>query len=343
MRVLFICHKNETYGFSTYTRRSSGLFNSTRFIVEGLAARGVHAHIVEVVDNNCIDREVTKFRPHVVIIEALWVVPEKFRILHKLHPKVKWFCHMHSGMPFLAMEGIAMDWLLRYPWEGVGIIANSVDSHEALKNLYRPGFEGLHFLPNVYIGKPRSMPLDSCGTELNVGCFGAVRPLKNQLLQALAALKFAREHGKHLRFHINGSRSETGGDPVLKNLRQLFAHKHHTHPSAELVEHRWMEPDEFLDCLRIMDICMQVSLTETFNVVSADYVTAGVPIVVSKEVSWASMFNKASDSSADDIVKVMNRVWRSRILVRRNQYLLQMFSQSAQEAWFNFIKKQHEV
>ena len=87
MRIQFICKKNECYGFETYTRRSSGLYNSTSFIVRGLKARGIDAEIIEVIDNNCIDKEVTRYKPDVVVIEALWVVPEKFDILRNYTQK----------------------------------------------------------------------------------------------------------------------------------------------------------------------------------------------------------------------------------------------------------------
>ena len=60
-------------------------------------------------------------------------------------------------------------------------------------------------------------------STIDIGAYGAIRPLKNQLLQALAAIKFAESIGKTLRFHINITRIENNGDPVLKNLRNLFS------------------------------------------------------------------------------------------------------------------------
>lgn len=335
MRILFICKKNENYGFTTYTRRSSGLFNSTRFIVEGLLRRGVHADIIEVMDNNDIDREVRTYKPDIVVIEALWVVPEKFPILRRLHPTVKWFVHMHSGLPFLALEGIAMDWLTRYPEVGVGIIANSRETEEAFKSILPDRV--VHYLQNVYI--PRLRPPIAFRTNkrsIDIGCFGAVRPMKNQLAQAIAAMEFANRQGKRLRFHINASRVELGGAPVLKNLVQLFDY----FDDHELVMHPWMEHDDFLHLLHNeIELGMQVSLTETFNVVTADYVTAGIPIVISKEVKWASSFNVAEDDSTTDMVSIMTRVWRSSVLIRWNQGLLQANSDEAQDQWFKWVRK----
>lgn len=335
MRVLFICKKNENYDFVSYGQKNSGLYNSTRFIVESLSARGVHAKIVEVIDNNDIDREVHQFKPSVVIIEALWVVPEKYPILMKLHPSVQWFVHLHSHMPFLALEGNSIDWIFRSVDEGVGLIANSATSYDALRAVIAK--KDIVMLPNVYLIDDRDPAnLDMDQDIVNIGCFGAVRPMKNHLLQALAAIKFARDNRKYLKFHINGSRVETGGRPVLGNLVKLFEHT----DNADLVLHPWNEPVDHLDLLSTMDIGMQVSLTETFNVVSADYVTAGIPIVVSKEVYWASRWNKCEDNSVHSIVDVMNRVWGSYWIANWNKRLLQAYSEEAQEKWYHWIRKQ---
>lgn len=338
-KVLFILKKNEVYSFVSYTRRSSGLWNSTRFIVESLKERGVEAEIVEVIDNNEIDREVTRFRPDLVIIEALWVVPEKFPVLMKLHPDVTWVCHLHSHMPFLALEGIAMEWIVKYADLGVGLIANSKPSYEALRCILDD--DEILYIPNVYLGefhKPLSIPPVDVGS-IDIGCFGAVRPLKNQLIQALAAIRFAKEKGQYLRFHINGSRIETGGDPVMKNIRTLFE----LTPDAVLVESKWNEPEEFLYLLRHMDLGMQVSLTETFNVVCADYVTAGIPVVASKEVAWLTECCKAKDDSVDSIVERMHAVWQRKFIVRANQRALARFSRRAQKMWYIFVTEALEI
>lgn len=344
MRILFICKRNECYSFVSYCRRSSGLWNSTRFIVESLQAKGVNAKIVEVHDNNDIDREIHKFNresklihdhsPLKVIIEALWVVPSKFLELKPLHPKVKWFVHLHSHIPFLAIEGIAMQWIDGYGELGVGIIANSLPAYDALKAVVR--HKGLRFLPNVYLSNPRHPKKSRCVDHIDIGCFGAVRPLKNQLLQAMAAIRFANESGKRLRFHINGSRTETMGDPVLKNIKELFSMT----PHARLVQHAWHEPEDFIRQIEMkIDIGMQVSLTETFNVVTADYVTAGVPVVTSKEVSWVNWFSKAKDDSIDSIVRHMRWAYRFRCLIKLNQWLLKRNSKKAQKMWYRFLKE----
>lgn len=333
MKILFICKKHEIYGVFDYCRKASGLFNSTSFIVRALQGRGIDAEIVEVNDNNDIDREVTRYRPEIVVLEALWVVPPKFDVLMPLHRSVKWFVHLHSQMPFLALEGNATAWIIDCALRGVRFIANAPEAYNALNSILTT--EQMVYLPNVYMGDfkaPRRS--DQNSSDIDIGCFGALRPLKNHLLQAMAAIKFARQLDKRLRFHVNATRIETGGQPVLKNLRQLFGRL----PDAELVEQCWMNPDEFVNILSNIDMGLQVSLTETFNVVSADYTTAGIPIVVSKEVPWASRWNRASDADSDDIVRIMHRVYNNNMLVMLNQWLLSTYSRRAQGAWTHWVR-----
>lgn len=330
-KILFICKRNEVYSVFQYLQRCSGLYNSTRFIVESLVAQGVDAAIIEVNDNNDIDREVTKYKPDIVVIEALWVVPSKFTVLQKLHPSVYWCVHLHSKIPFLALESMAIAWLSGYSDLDIKIIVNSEETLDALE-VFIPS-RNLVYLSNVYIeplATPKTLkPEDS----VNIGCFGAIRPMKNQLLQAIAAIKFANDKQVKLNFYINGPRVETGGEPVLKNLKALFA----TIPSAKLVIKPWLSPEDFLKLLRsTIDLGMQVSLTETWNIISCDYVASGLPVVVSKEIPWVDPLCVAADS-VDDIVNAMNKAWDLRILISLNQFNLEKRSTEAQRQWYDFV------
>ena len=149
------------------------------------------------------------------------------------------------------------------------------------------------------------MHSDRNATTINIGCFGAIRPLKNQFLQALAAMTFARSIGVKLNFHINGSRVEGNGDPILKNIRALFDATH----DCELVEHPWMEHDEFLAVVASMDIMLQVSFSETFNIVGADAASMNVPLIASSELPWLGSYGHADPTSMDSMVEALRSAW----------------------------------
>ena len=83
-----------------------------------------------------------------MIIEALWVVPSKFEVLQKLHPNVKWIIRLHSEVPFLANEGIAMEWIFDYmKYDNVIISVNSKRMEREM-NIILP--KPVLYLPNYY-------------------------------------------------------------------------------------------------------------------------------------------------------------------------------------------------
>ena len=319
LKVLFILKYREVedkdMGVYSCSGLSSGLFNSARMVNDMMNEEtddGFEAKMIQVVDNNCIDREVTAFQPDVVIIEAFWVVPEKFDVLQKLHPKVKWIIRNHSNFPFLAQEGIAMRWIgACIKHDNVYVATNTKESlhdlREAMVEVVGPFCARLKlvYFPNYYrnetpddaVWEPRWR--DS--HELHVGCFGAIRPLKNHLVQAVAAIKAARKLKRDLVFHVNSGRYESGGLPVIHNLRGLFGHQ----MNATLVEHTWMPHDEFLRVVASMDIALQVSLSETFNIVTADAVMMDVPVVVSPEVFWVDKRYQVHPNNANEIASVI--------------------------------------
>jgi hypothetical protein len=127
-KLLFILKRREDYNPVKHSPLglSTGLFNSASFVVNMLNSAGIEAAMEVAIDNNCIDRMVKQHQPTHVIIEALWVVPTKFSVLTKLHPNVKWIIRLHSEMPFMAGEGMSMDWLgeyINFPTIDIGINA----------------------------------------------------------------------------------------------------------------------------------------------------------------------------------------------------------------------------
>lgn len=308
-RLLFILKKREGY-WGSYSM-SSGLLNSCTFVVNMLRRHGVHAKLVEVNDNNDIDREVTLFHPTHVIIEAFWVVPDKFDVLRRLHPLVHWIVRNHSETPFLANEGVAFCWIADYLRRSIEVMCNSpraiTDLREAAKAWGLNDRLVTHG-PNYYPIERLTETGDHIpGSGIDVGCFGAIRPLKNHLGQAIAAATFGRRRREHVRFHVNASRVEGGGDPILKNLRTFFADC----VDAELVEHGWVSHAQFIELIAEMDVVTQVSFSETFNIVAADAVSQGVPVVVSAEVPWIGAYAHAEPTDPSSIIEVLQRIWNT--------------------------------
>ena len=348
--ILFICKGSGDSAGVGGKISPAGLANSARLVVEMLRQAGVRADVVHVIDNNSIDRCVTLFRPDRVIIEALWVVPEKFTELKRLHPKVQWVVRLHSEIPFLAYEGIAIQWIREYIRIGVEVSANSRRAQEDLSvlgpitytpNYYKPERAPARQLPERYITPWQALArgFEAHSGILNVGCFGALRPMKNQLLQALAAIRYADSVGRPLRFHINSITTGQDSQNVLKNLRALFAgdgpHK--------LVEHGWYGHSEFLKVLAGMDCGAQSSLSESYNISGADMVSVGLPVVFSHEVRWASWLSKVSATSGRSIflgirrALVGSRFWR--IPEKLNWIRLYWNARMARRTWLRYLSE----
>jgi hypothetical protein len=347
-RVLFLLKFRDGYGERSYNNGnglSSGLLNSARFVVDMLINQGFDVHLAQVVDNNAIDREVHQFRPDVVIIEALWVTPEKFDTLQRLHPHVKWVVRGHSDIPFLANEGVAIEWLTSYvQFKNVVIAMNSDASLRDFRGIVQsanPDWseekveEKVVSLPNYYpFDRPHTGTKEEDDT-LDIASFGAIRPLKNQLIQAVAAIRYAALREKPLRFHVNATRSEQGGGNNLKNIRALFAAT-----GGELVEHDWMPHDKFLQVLTHIDMLLQVSFSETFNIVTADAVTIGLAVVASPEVNWISNVVQADPTDSADIVgrMVVASDWRFKHTIKKlNRRGLRKYCERGKKHWLRFL------
>ncbi len=309
----------------------TGLRNSVAYVVDLLRELGIHATFERVQDANSIDAAVTKYRPTHAIIEALWVPPPKLAQLTSLHSHIRWNVRMHSELPFMANEGIAMEWLFAYlKLPHVTVSANSLRAQSDLGSIFNVP---IPYTPNYYPLYPlepiKGLPADNL---IDVGCFGAIRPMKNQFAQAVAAIAWANAMGRQIRFHINSDRIEMGGAQVLKNIRALFAG---VKPAHLLVQHPWMDRVDFMALVALMDVGMQVSYSETFNIVSADFAVANVPIVVSNEVSWVARIFQADPNSTSDMIAKLNVAWAGRHtdLQKVNYTNLGAYDSASQTAW----------
>jgi len=286
-----------------------------------LTSQYVNSSIVDyAVDGNDIDRLIVEHLPDVVILEAIWVTPEKIDELMSIHSNVQFIVRAHSRIEFLAEEGQVFDWLFRYNCD---IASNHEETTNDLSEILN---KNVIYLPNIY-PKPQRFCNNFNSDSLNISCFGASRILKNQFNQAVAAIAYANDMQKNLIFHMNKADSE-----IMKNIRSLFRNTNHI-----LIEHNWLPKEDFLNLLSAMDLGMQVSLTETFNLVTADHIWQSVPMVVSKQIDWLG--SRIEDNY--DIYHIKNeiaRVMNDKVNVIENQiYKLILYNFQAKSTWDQFV------
>ena len=314
-KVLFLLKKHGEYNFTPFPEATSksGLLNSVKYLADALR-NNLHINVVIEVcqDGNEIDKYVHKHRPNFCIIEALWATPAKMNELCDIWKSVDFIVRIHSKIPFLASEGIAVEWIKGYVEinKNLFVAFNNYDTYNDFSSIGIPCL----YMPNIYeICVPKenlfckmlrliNHPKENC-SELLVGCYGAIRPLKNTLLQAIAAIRYCDKYSKTLKFYVNATRLEQGGESVLKNLKALFKDTPH-----ELIQVGWLCHEDFKQQIAKMDIGLQVSLSESFNIVTADFVDVGVPIVVSKDINWISKKCLADNQSVESIVERMEHV-----------------------------------
>jgi len=347
-KVLFILKRREDFNPVKHSPQglSTGLFNSASFVDQMLNDMGVESAMEVAIDNNCIDRLVTRHKPTHCIVEALWVVPQKFEILTKLHPNVTWIIRLHSEMPFMAGEGMAMDWIGDYvTFKNIVIGVNAPRMLDEVRTYLqiKQGWTDeetqrrIIYMPNFYPQEMKQKKYDKNKYWVDIACFGAVRPLKNHLVQAVAALKFAQTAGKQLRFHINMGRIEMKGDPVMHNLRGLFQHL--AGQGHQLIGHEWTPREGFLEICSTMDIGLQCNFSETFNIVSADLISQGVPVVGSYEIPWATRWFNARPAESDEIADALLRTHRfAAVNVALNQRNLNKYTDNTRKIWAKIFK-----
>ena len=151
-------------------------------------------------------------------------------------------------------------------------------------------------------------------------------------VQAVAAIDCVQKIGnKRLKFHMNAGRVESNGAPVDNNLRGLFQQLDSRR--YELIFHPWSNHEEFIEVASQMDIAMQISFSETFNIVGADQVTQGVAFVGCDEVPWYTQgpvsFNDAQDIR-DRLLDAYENPVRN---VKINQYDLTKYVEASERTW----------
>ena len=192
------------------------------------------------------------------------------------------------------------------------------------------------YAPNYYpLGDRPDLDFHGGDNTFDIGCFGAIRPLKNQLLQAIAALQFCMQTRRYLRFHINSSRVEQSGDPILRNLRSLFQHTRH----AELVEHPWMDHDQFVEVLSGMDFSMCASFSETFCIVAADSASVGVPVIASPQIPWIGEYAQVPPNDMTAMVLALMRAEMTRRHWAARQWLeLSAYNEETIDVWRDLLR-----
>ena len=270
-----------------------------------LRKHGIRCDIAPVWDVDGLRKALQTYMPTHVIIEAFWIKGPEMSQLCMDFPAIQFVVRCHSQIGFLQVEpgaiGTMRDLLrLQEILLNLTVSTNTSRLQVFVERTYK---SRCLLLPNLYdIERVNRQPgVVHDHRNLRIGCFGAHRLLKNHTTSAAAALMIADRRGCDLEFYINSGRAENAQSKSIKlALENMFADLRW----AKIIEVPWEEWSSFRLTVSHMDLTIQASFTETFNIVSSDSVAEGVPAVVGPAIEWAPESWKAEPDDADDIARV---------------------------------------
>lgn len=275
-----------------------------------------------------------------LISAAPWVSTAQWAFLADNFPEVAFAVNCHSNIGFLQTDPGAIQ-LMRQQmdletWKhNLHVSGNSEEFCDAINAMYGVPCT---FLPNLYYMDDSSNAALSkpgwSGGLLKVGLFGAPRCQKNVASGAAAVLIAARDLNVPVEIWMNTGRDDNNeSERILNSVKALVGGL----PTVSLKFFPWAEWPAFKRFIGTMDVCMQPSYTETFNIVTADAASQGVPSVVSDAITWAPDEWKARVDSPQNIARTLIAVLHDPASGRRGIQALQERNAVALEAWKRFL------
>ena len=335
------CEPEPGYGYDDYGyKRHRGLYINALMTARVLRKLGIACDLAAVQHARDVGKVLAK-RPDAThaIFQAIWIDADKMCELLAQFPAVHFVVRTHSQIGFLQVEPSAVRTLralllAEQQMLNLTVSANTTRLQHFLQGTYK---SPVLYLPNLYDVERVERKRDEAHQHklLRVGSFGAHRLLKNHTPAAAAALLIAQRRNSDLEFYVNGDREEnlTKKNAVLHALQAMFADL----PWARLVTVPWQEWSEFRATVAHMDLCMQVSFTETFNIVTADAVCEGVPSVVSDAIEWTPRSWHANVDSAEDVARVGSHLLWDHHAAAEGLRALEDYEKNARALWLGYL------
>lgn len=318
-----------------------GLGVSAMHAVRVLRRCKVNAHAVGILSVKGIREQLKKYsRTTHCIIETPWVPIADMEKLLDDFPDVHFIPRAHSQISFLQIEpqviSIMRDLIMLQDIKtNISISSNS----KHLVNFFECTYGGdVLYLPNLYDvhhAHPRDHKPPHGHRVLRIGSFGALRWLKNHTTAAAAALMIARHRDTDLEFYIVDDHAKNG-----QSIKRAIHSMIDGLQWAKLIEVPWAKWAVFRRTIRHMDLCMQLSHTETFNVVTADAVMEGVPSVVTSVIEWAPKRWQVGPDDVEDAATVGSNLLSSHTAAKEGLIALRQFNDHAIRVWLAFLDSQ---
>ena len=279
-----------------------------------------------------------------VVISAPWLSVHDMKSLLNGFPQINFVVLSHSNVGFLQADPHGVELLRKYQelaeeFPNFKVGGNSKRFVRWMEKAY--GLEVV-LLPNLYpVEDAVVKPVWDGIPPLKIGAFGAIRPEKNFMTAAAAALVIQRDLGVPVELHMSAG-GEGGENTTARAIDQMCEGK------LKVIRHKWEYWDNFIQLVASMDLLLQVSYTESFNMITADGISVGVPSVVSSAIKWAPYFWKADSDDAVEVACVgidllFNQSYRSQgldFLVAHNDESIKLWEKyllGEKRPWWRFV------
>jgi hypothetical protein len=336
-RRVAICYKNFPVAHNV---SHVGLGVSAVNTAKTLQAAGIYAEVWPILGTQSLSELIAKASPppsHVVIGAPWLPTPGLQGDLVFKFPAVQFAVVCHSNVGFLqndptAIKNFREDLDLEQGSLNFKAGGNSKRLCSWVTSSYsRPCL----WLPNLYYmeGLGPVYRRQWTGGTIKIGAFGAVRPLKNHLSAAAAALEISNDLHTEVEFHISVGRIE-GGSTVVRSIDAMLGGV----PNMKLVKDEWYRWPQFRHLVRSMNILMQPSYTETFNMVTADGASEGVPSVTSDAIEWSPSYWQADVDDPLSIARIGKALLMNMHAGADGYNALVKYNQDGLVAWKNWLE-----
>lgn len=303
-----------------------------------LRANGINTDVWPILSTATIVERIksARQRPTHIVIGAPWLPTLDLQVLVHQNSDIKFAVVCHSNVGFLMADPLAITKFRQMlDLEQGGLNFTAGGNSQRFCNWIAAAYgRPCSWLPNLYflndLQPVYRRPWD--GGTLNIGSFGAVRPLKNTISAAGAALQLHNDLHVPVEFHISVGRIE-GGSTVVRALDAMTDKV----PGFTLVKQEWYQWTQFRQLIRRMDILMQPSYTESFNMVTADGASESIPSVVSDSIDWAPDDWKAELDDTLSIARTARNLLGNRHAGAEGFKALQAYNVSGLRAWQSWL------
>lgn len=332
------------------TGSEMGLAVTSLMTAKTLRAHGVDCHVWCLPDTEALqlklkaeewrsDRRIT----HVVINTPGFIGPMCYEKMAIAWPETAFVMLNHTGLAYMSIDHDAwrnVRWLLdlQTTFDNVYVAGNnprfgaSVEAGFGRRTALLPNLYDLHAFKPLSDRSRHHAPL-------KIGSFAEGRPWKNQLVAAQAALEISRSVGANgLELYVNADRwPQTSG--LSETRRQLLEDL----PGVRLVDVPWQPWHMFMRTVEQMHLLLYPSFDESFGMVPADGIAAGVPCVTTAALEWTPrQWHAAEPFDPSSVAAVGQLLLQAPVAqVQAGRRALTEYVDRGVELWLDFVTGGH--